>query len=70
MSLMVDNGDWCTDHSILRDAATSFFRGLFDTDTDSPPSFPISGLNLYSATLTSEKGVGRQMMKKKILVWE
>ncbi|KAK8571189.1 hypothetical protein V6N13_025744 [Hibiscus sabdariffa] len=44
MSLMVDNGDWCTDHSILRDAATSFFRGLFDTDTDSPPSFPISVL--------------------------
>ncbi|KAL4319697.1 hypothetical protein GQ457_18G010960 [Hibiscus cannabinus] len=44
MSLMVDNGDWCTDHSILRDAATSFFRGLFDTDTDidSPPPFSIS----------------------------
>ncbi|KAK8484124.1 hypothetical protein V6N11_079658 [Hibiscus sabdariffa] len=64
MSLKLDEGDWCTDHSILRDATTSFFRGLFDADTAPPLPFPITGMfpqipiscldHLFSPPLESE----------------
>ncbi|KAK8623643.1 hypothetical protein V6N13_065009 [Hibiscus sabdariffa] len=42
-SLKMDGDEWCSDHALLREAATSFFASLFDIEHASLPVFPLQG---------------------------
>ncbi|KAK8621876.1 hypothetical protein V6N13_097504 [Hibiscus sabdariffa] len=40
-ALKVDDDEWCSDHALRREAATSFFASLFDIEHVSLPVLPL-----------------------------